>query len=213
MLPVEIIDGHGSGNRVRVGGEGEQYVVVHPHPPLDEVQAPLPFRQYFTDTGASTGDNDMIVNASLAVPQDFYIEAVKGYDIYIKTMAIQITDPGGALDEFGALTELTNGVKWVHKTNGDGEYVLHDGIKANLEYIKTALGQPAFGNGDKAFRADIKGGSSDDTFLPVIDCAATFGTPWGLRLKKGSTDRIIFRIQDNLTGMNVFNTIGYGIRF
>ena len=213
MIPVQLSDGHGTGNKVKIDDEGAQFVVVHPHPPRDEKTAPLPFRQYFTDDGTSSGDEDMIVIGTAAAPIDFYIEAVSGFDIYIKTLTVRISDNGSTLDKFGALTALTNGVKWIHKTDKDGEYVLHDGIKSNLEYVRTALCQPAYGAGTTAFRADIQGGGTDDTYLPVIDCATTFGTPWGLRLRKGTTDRLIFRIQDTLTGLSTYNTIGFGIRF
>lgn len=208
-----IEDGKGSGNKVSVGTAGELSVVVHGHPPLDERITTLPFRQYFTDDGTASGDNDMVVNASLALPQDFSIEASQDFDIYIKTLSVQITDPGATLEEFGALPELTNGVKWIWKTAEEGDYELHDGITTNLEFIKTALGQPSFGTGTEAFKADIKGGAGDDTFLPVINLNTTFGLVYGVRLRKGTKDSIIFRVQDNLTGINTFNIIGYGLRF
>jgi len=213
MIRVQVKDSFGSGNGQKINGEGETPVVVHPHPPRDEEVEAFPFRQYFTDDGGTTGDNNMIVNATASASQDFYITASTEYDLYIKTLAVQITDGGATLEKFGALNALANGVKWIWFTNELGEYEMHDGITTNLEFVKTALGQPAFGAGTTAFRADLKGGSSDDTFLPVIDCTSTFGLPWGIRLKKGSKDKLIFRVQDNLTGMAVFNIIGYGIRF
>ena len=209
MLKSCIVDGHGNGEKLHVGDEGEISAVLHSHPPTNDPAQVLPFRQYFTDTGIATGDNDMIVNGSTSAPLDFCITASKDYDIYIKTLSVQISDVGGELDLFGNLTALTNGVMWIWDTQTNSEYCLHDGIKDNLEFIRLGLGQPAF---DKTFKVDIKGKGSDDTYLPVIDLTTTFGVMWGLRLRQGTLDKLTFRVQDDLTGLSVFNVIGYGIR-
>jgi hypothetical protein len=212
MINVRLEDGRGNGNYAKVNGEGELNVVVHPHPPRNEVSMTLPFRQYFTDDGTATGDSDMIVNGA-TTNVDFYITARPDYDIYIKTLTVQISDPGARLDQFGALTALTNGVEWSWVTSEEGEYELHEGIKDNLEFVKLSLGSPAFGAGTTAFRADTQGGAGEDTYLPAIDLGKTFGLPWGLRLRKGTQDKLVFKIKDNLTGLSTFNIIGYGVRF
>lgn len=206
-----ITDGHGSGNKLKINGEGELTAAIHPHPPKDEEESPLPFRQYFTDNGTSTGSDNMIVDGSSAA-QRFYIEATEDYDIYIKTMSVRISDGSGALDLFGGLTALTNGVSFTWDTSEEGEYVLHDGIQTNLEFVRLAMGTPAFGAGTTAFKADVSG-SGDASYLPAIDLQAVFGTPWGLRLRKGTTDKVSFIVNDALAGLTTFNIIGYGIRF
>ena len=43
------------GKQLKINGEGEISVVIHQHPPVEEVIAALPFRQYFTDDGRSSG--------------------------------------------------------------------------------------------------------------------------------------------------------------
>ena len=208
MLIGQIEDGYGTGNRLRVGHEGEASVVVHGHPLKDESVQVLPFRQFFTDTGISTGDNDMIVDgSSTAVP--FFIKASQDFDIYLKTLSVRISDVGGELDLFGNLTALTNGVSWSWDTQAEGTYELHDGIKDNLEFVRLGLGEPAF---DKTFKTDLKGKGTDDTYLPVIDLTKTFGVNWGLRLRQGTEDKLTFTVNDALAGMTVFNIIGYGIR-
>ena len=45
-----------------------------------------------------------------------------------------------------------------------------------------------------------------------MDMAEIYGLPWGLRLRKGSLDKLIFRVQDNLTGLSTFNAIATGTR-
>ena len=212
MLTSQIEDGQGGDSRLGIDSEGAASVVVHAHPPEVEKNVLLPFRQYFTDNGGSTGSSDMIVDGS-ANPIDFSINAQSDRDVYIKSIAVQISDPGAVLDQFGALPALPNGVSWIWQTGSEGEYELHDGIKDNLEFVKLGLANPAFGTGSQAFRADLKGGAGNDTFLPVIDLAVTFGMPWGLRMNKGTNDKLIFRVNDALAGLAIFNIIGYGTRF
>lgn len=63
------------------------------------------------------------------------------------------------------------------------------------------------------FSLTFQGGGAD-SYLPVIDFAETFGKQWGLRLKAGSADRLVIRINDNLSaGLDTFNAIGYGTKF
>lgn len=211
-VPVTIENGHGNSNLLSITSQGAANVVIHPHPAVGEALFVEPFRQYFTDTGISTGDNDMIVDGS-STNVDFYIEANQDYDIWIKSISVQIGDAGSpTLDKFGALTALTNGVRWCYFTREDGLYELHDGLKTNLEFIRIGVDTGAVGTGTDAFLSDNSGGASEKSYLPVIDMSETFGMPYGLRLRKGTTDRIIFTVRDALAGLVTFNAIGYGIR-
>jgi hypothetical protein len=211
MLTVRLIGAEG--NQAKVNGEGELNVVVHPHPPRDEVFDVFPFRQYFTDDGTATGSNDMIVSGTVASPENFYISASTEYDIYIKYISVNIGDGGTpALNKFGALSALTNGVKWTWFNQEAGDYELHEGIKTNLEFIRLASDTAAIGSGTDAFLADTSGGGTEKNYLPNINMSETFGLPWGLRLKKGTEDRVVFGVQDNMAGLLTFNAIAYGIR-
>jgi hypothetical protein len=170
----------------------------------------LPIRQYFTDDGTSSGSNDMRVNGS-TTSVSFCIAAQADKDIYIKTIDVQISDNAAALDKFGALNALTNGVEFSYFSNETGELIIHEGIKDNLTFIRIGKGY-GIGDGSSAFRADISGGGGTDTYFMRLDLAETFGLQWGLRLIKGTTAKIQFKVQDNLsTGIDVFNIIGYGI--
>jgi len=200
------------GRALDINGEGELAVVIHQHPPLDEQITALPFRQYFTDDGVKTGSNAMRVNGSVT-PVDFYVSANPNYDIYIKYITVEIGDGGSPnLNSFGALTALTNGVSFLWDTTNEPEYELHEGIKTNKEFIRIASDSAGFGDGVNAFLADVSGGGSEKSYLPNFDTTEIYGLPWGLRLKKGSLDRIVFRVQDNLTGLTTFNAIATGTR-
>lgn len=208
MINTRLIDGHGRGTVAKVNGEGELSVVVHPHPPVDEEVNALPYRSYFENGGS----NDMIVDGS-STAVDFSINASPNFDIYIKSISIEIADGGApALNKFGALSELTNGVEWVYSNQLEGDYTLHEGIKTNLEFIRLAVDTAGVGTGSDAFLADVSGGGTSKSYLPTIDMAETYGLTFGLRLVKGTTDKLIFRINDALAGLDKFTAIGYGIR-
>lgn len=212
MLKVQIVDGYGKGNKAKINGEGEIGVVVHPHPPSDETVTVVPFRQYFTDNGTSTGSNAMNIDGSVN-SADFYIKAIPDYDIYINSISVIIGDGGSpALNLYGALSALTNGVEWVYFNQENADYQLHDGIKSNIEFIRLGAKTGAVGTGVDAYLSDVSGGGTEKSYLPTIDISETFGMPWGLRLRKGTTDKLIFRVRDNLTGLTTHNAIAYGIR-
>tara|TARA_R110000803_G_scaffold12889_8_gene36532 strand:- start:1064 stop:1702 length:639 start_codon:yes stop_codon:yes gene_type:complete len=211
MIVAKIIGS--DGQVLKVNGEGEVAVVIHQHPPINEEVTALPFRQYFTDNGGLTGSNDMTVNGTLVAPQDFYITANPIYDIYIKYITVEIGDGGSpALNKFGALTSLTNGVAFLWDTQTEPNYELHEGIKTNKEFIRIASDTGAIGTGTEAYLADVSGGGTEKSYLPNMDMKEIYGLPWGLRLRGGTLDKIIFRVQDNLSGLSTFNAIATGTR-
>jgi hypothetical protein len=208
MVETRIIDGKGKGNAARIDSEGEVSVVVHPHPPRDEENTALPFRKRFVD---SAGDFDMAVDGA-TTPVEYSINAIETFDIYIKYISVVIGDNGSpALNKFGAVTALSNGVLWSRLSQTEGEIVLHDGIKTNLEFVRVGNDTAAVGDGVTAFLADVSGGGTEKSYLPSIDLAELFGLPFGVRLRKGSTDRMTFTVRDDLSSLVTFNAIGYGL--
>jgi hypothetical protein len=207
-LDVRLVSWNGK-DPVKIDREGSVHVVVNPHPPLDEEVYPLPFREFFLDSAAS---NDMAVNGSVTNVA-YTIQSSTEYDIYIKYVSVEIGDGGSPnLNLFGALPALTNGVEFCHFNNIDGFYILHEGIKTNKQFIRIGTDTAAIGTGSDSFLADVSGGGSEKSYLPNIDFAESYGLPWGIRLRKGTEDRLIFKVRDNLTGLSTFNAIGSGIR-
>lgn len=209
-LPIHIRDGSGNGNYAKVGDEGEQYVIVHPHPPKDETFQSLPYTQYFTDDGTSAGSSDMAVNGS-GNSQLFYISANNGYDIYIKTLQVQLGGTGTVtLNKFSDVAALSNGLRLDYVSNETGEIEIEN-IKTNLEFLKLATGKDDFGTGTDVFRADVSG-AGENTYLPEIDLSLRFGLPWGIRIRKSSTSKLAFSVRDDLSTIATFNIKAYGIR-
>ena len=211
MKTTSIVDGQ-SNNVLKVHDEGEIGVVIHQHPPVMEEVLALPFRQYFTDNGISSGSTVMSVDGSTNYT-DFYISANTNYDVYIKYITVEIGDGGTpSLNKFGALTALTNGVAFYWDTQTEPLYELHEGIKTNKEFIRIASDTGAIGTGVEAYLADVSGGGTEKSYLPNMDMAELYGLQWGLRLRKNTFDKLIFRVQDDLTGLSTFNAIATGTR-
>ena len=212
MKSTKITDSE-TNKALKVYDEGEIGVVIHQHPPVMEDVLALPFRQYFTDNGISTGSNAMNVVPSALGYTDFYISSNTNYDIYIKYITCEIGDGGSpALNKFGSLTALTNGVAFYWDSQLEPLYELHEGIKTNKEFIRIASDTAGISTGIDAFLADVSGGGTEKSYLPNMDMNELYGLPWGLRLKKGTGDKIIFRVRDTLTGLSTFNAIATGTR-
>lgn len=201
-----------NGDSLNVDRFGNIYAIERQYPPTDGDILAIPFRQYFTDNGKTTGSNDMTIDGSVTFT-DFAVNASADFDIFIKYITCEIGDGGTpALNRFGALAELTNGVAWYWDTQQQPLYELHEGIKTNKEFIRIASDTAAIGTGTEAFLADVSGGGSEKSYFPNIDMAEIYGFQWGLRLRKGTKDRLLFRIQDDLTGLSTFNAIATGTR-
>jgi hypothetical protein len=208
MLDVKVVSWNGV-NPLKIDKEGSVQVVVNAHPPLDEQIYPLPFREFFVD---SNGSSDMAINGSVTNVA-FSISASQDYDIYIKYVSVEIGDGGSPnLNLFGALPALTNGVEFCHFNNTDGFYTLHEGVKTNKAFIRMGTDTAAIGTGVDSFLADTSGGGSEKSYFPNIDFAESYGMPWGIRLRKGSEDKLIFKVKDNLSNLTTFNAVGSGIR-
>ena len=208
MAIKAVIESAEGANKLKIGPEGEAFVVIHPHPPKDEYSAPIPFRSYFLD---SSGSNEMRVDGS-TTPVLFSIEASNDRDIYINSCSVVIADAGATLNNFGNIGALTNGVGLEWETQDFGNRVIHEGLISNFDFIRLSGGVPAFGNGSSSFRANNVQGNSEG-FIPFIDFQEIFGLQWGLRLRKGTKDKLSFIVRDDVTGVDAFNVIAYGIEF
>lgn len=197
MITARIVGANGQ--QLKVNGEGEITASIHTHPPIEEKVEALPFRSYFTNAGS----NDLRVNGSTN-SVEFSIDGDSEYDYFIKAINVKLADAGAKFNLFGALSALTNGVEFIWRSQDVGELIIHDGIKDNLEWYRLANVTPTI--------IDLSGGGAD-AIVVTIDLKILFSSNWGVRLKKGTNDKLIFRINDNLsTGIDEFNIIAYGTK-
>lgn len=206
----KIKDGWDSGAFLKITKEGAANVIIHPHPPIDDNTYLQPFRARFSNKAGAT---EMKIDGTTNPDNVFSILSDQKYDIYIKTIFVEISDGGNPnLNKFGDLSALTTGVEWLYYNPTDGEYILHEGIKTNKEFIRLGIDTHGIGTGADAYLADVSGGGTQKSYLPIIDMAETYGMKYGLKLRKETTDRVSFRINDNLTGLAGFDAIAYGFR-
>ena len=197
----------GNGKALSLDDEGNANVVIHKHPPLDDKYTLLPLRSYFTNNSSRDMDVDGSVNSV-----DFSIDADNILNKSIKSMFVSIVDAGASLSEFGNLPALTNGVEFIWESQDFGQILIADELKSNFDFVAFGGGSPAFGNSTTAFVAPNVIGN-EEASISFIDFQKLFGFEYGIPLRKGTKDRLLFRINDNVSGVTSFTAIGYGNQF
>jgi hypothetical protein len=171
------------------------------------VRSAIPYREFLKN---DAGSNDLAVDGS-ATEQTFYVEAIKERDIYIKTLSFVIADSSQSLNEFANTNGvLANGCLLQWKSSDVKTVDIHDALKTNWDFVRLCLGQPAFGATTDAFRASNVSSTSEG-YIPFLDMAATFGLPYGLRLRRQTKDRIQMTIRDDCSAADQFDIIAYGL--
>lgn len=195
------------GQSLNIDNEGNLNTVAHKRPPLVQETTLLPLREYFTNNGS----RDMDVDGSVT-PVDFSIDANADRQISVKSMFVSIVDAGATLSEFGNIPALTNGVEFIWESQEFGEIVIADELKSNYDFVAFGGGQPAFGNQANAFKAQNVIGV-EEAYLAFVDFQVLFGFEFGIPLRKGTKDRLLFRINDDASPVFSFRAIAYGNQF
>ena len=199
----KLLDGTGSKNAARINGENALYTIGLPYPPFIQ-QKTQPFRQYFTDDGTSSGSNDMGVDGS-STNQDFYIPASTECDLYISSLSFIVAyGTSGQPNEWADGTALTNGTRIFYE-NTNGEVDIHDGIKTNQDLFRLS-----FSSIPTSWEVRHVGSTNDYGYF-ISSNLANMGLNFGIKLDRGSNQRITIRIRDNAgSDADTFNCIAYG---
>lgn len=206
MLKTQIQDGGGSGERASVV-DNALLVLQQPYPPIG-VSKMYVFRRKFSLDGTATGTSDMRVLGTLAAPVKFYIPADLPDDRYITMLSFMIAGASCTLSEFSTVPALTNGCRLYYE-QPSGIKIIHDSLKTNWDFIRLCGGQPAFGSGADAFRATNVVGASE-AYIPTLDLTKIM--PLGVKLDKGTNQRLVLEVRDDLTAVAItgFDCIAYG---
>jgi len=210
----KIIDGTGTGQSAKVESGGYLRVQPAPFPPNDDRDTQVIFREFLTLNNDGT-TSDMRVDGS-TTPQLFYIQAEPDSDIYITSLSFLLADTDNApiLEEFVALTALTNGVRLYYE-DSNGDIDIAESLKSNFEIVRLCQGTPAFGSNSAAFFAEsvTSGAGNQFAIIPILNFQSVFGFQYGLRLRAGTTNKLVLSVRDNLTGgLDAFNIIAYGFK-
>jgi len=212
-----IVDGDGSGKYIKVNDAG--YILTQNSivPPNDIRDLQLIYRKFLT-LNADDTTTEMLVDGS-TTPQKFYVEASSENDIYITSLSIIIQ---GALldlgvDFAGSGSALGNGFN-VYYEDQNGLINIGTDLTTNFDFIRLCQGNPNFGDDGNAFIIPgLTAGKKKDAatgIIPILDFNEVFGFTYGLKLLRGSNNRLVLEVNDDLTtglGLNSgMNVIAYG---
>jgi len=199
-----ILDGDGSGNEAHVTSEKALLVTELPYPPLLPQKNQI-FKQYLTDDGTPTGDEDMRVVASLISPADFYIKADDDDDCYITTVSFVIADEAAKFSLFGAIAALTNGCRFFYESDRAVVDIAYTPLRSNWDFVRMSLTKTP--EGEMKVQKDVEG--KVDAYVPVIDFTKIM-PPFGIKLDRGSNQRLVLQVRDDTTNVDSFNAVVYG---
>lgn len=168
------------------------------------------FRYFSAKIGASgfdKGVTNMKVDGS-ATPQKFFGGADPDADIHIMALSILIADNNIAHNTFGQIPALANG--WdIEVQEAGGITKLINKAKTGGEVILQAGAFWPYGNAGTTWELTSFTGNTDATLvtMPIHQMV-----PGGIRLGRGTFDKIESIINDDLTGLDFFEVRIYGFK-
>lgn len=205
-INAQIIDGRGTKYKAKVHQDGALGIIAHPEPPL-LIQKTKLFRQFLTNDGlvADGTNEDMGIDGS-STNVDFWIPASPTDDRYITQLSIAVGygNTTGQPANWANGTALTNGSRLFYE-NPSGEIDIHDAIKSNQDFFRL--------NGD-LIPADweVRGvdAVNDFGYFIKVDLSSML-PPFGIKLDRGTTEKLVLRIRDNVgTDADAFTIIAMG---
>jgi len=166
--------------------------------------------QKFTVNGEPTGSSDLGIDGSVT-PVDYYIPADTDNDIYITKLSFVMgygatTYLWKFADSAGA---LTNGVN-IHYTDTYGNDVVIGNPKANYDFLRLSLSD---GIVPTAWELRHLGATNDYGMLCAVDLTK-YMPPYGIKLDRGTTQRMTITIRDDCRDADDFNCRAFGfVRF
>lgn len=189
------------------------------YPPIDGIQNVQIYVNSLTlnNDGVTTS---MKVNGSVT-PQEFYVSAENGFNIYINSISFYIAAELvlAGLGEFGGITTpLTNGCQLLYENTDN--IIIGDDLKTNYDLLRMSVMNPNFGLvSNAAFKVVQAFSNQDDGYLFILkfnDYGFDTEYSGGLKLKSSTSDRLVFKIRDNLnltpSEISTFNAIAYGYK-
>ncbi len=169
--------------------------------------------QYFNSlvgsTGSDSGTTSMNVDGS-STAQEFYVGSTADYDIRIMQILIYIEDSSVTNKLFGAIPALTNGFDLNIREDGIDTAVI-TAAKTTGELLvqtNTVIFAPV-GSAAGNVLTDVDAGTNNAAII-LHDIGSI--VPNGIRIGRGTLDRIIATVNDDLTGLTDFLVRIFGYR-
>lgn len=207
MIDVRISDSEG--HRTRVTPQGDLVTVLSPNPPLGSEILTIPFIDFLTIDGIEGGTSDLDVDGSTTSIEASILARTNG-DVYLTTLSALISDNTIALNRFGGIAGgLINGLEFFYESPL-GRFSSPLDIRTNYDFIRLATLTSPIGSKTDAYQVSNAGVDSEDAYTPIIDLTRYNAQNYGIRLRKGTKDKIGFQIRDDLTPLSVFNILAIG---
>ena len=186
-----------------VNDDGRLYEIDTVYPPITNDRQIILYVDDLTLNNDGV-TSDMKVDGSVTT-QEFSVNADSEFDIFINSVSffiaaeLVVTDLG----EFGGITTpLTNGCQLIYENSDEGDIIIGDNLQTNYDLLRMCNMNPQFGlDSNAAFKIIQAFSNQDDGYLFILKFA-DYGYEQeysgGIRLKAGSTDRLVFKIRDNL---------------
>lgn len=186
-----------------VNDDGRLYEIDTVYPPITNDRQIILYVDDLTlnNDGVTT---DMKVDGSVTA-QEFSVNADSEFDIFINSVSffiaaeLVVTDLG----EFGGITTpLTNGCQLIYENSDEGDIIIGDNLQTNYDLLRMCNMSPQFGLvSNAAFKIVQAFSNQDDGYLFILkfsDYGYEQEYSGGIRLKAGTTDRLVFKIRDDL---------------
>jgi len=194
----------GNGNKKPAGvtDDHELSVISAPYPPLD-IQKVRPFRQALSSDGTTSGSTSMSVDGSLT-NVDFWVHADPYDDRYITTLNFLVGyGTSGQGNEWADGSGLGNGSRLWYSSQR-GEVDIHDRIRYNQDMFRLQF--DAFTD---AWEIRHINATNDYGYFITLDLTK-MGLPFGIKLDRGSNQKLVMTIRDDARNADAFNCICYG---
>ena len=153
------------------------------------------------------GGTDLNVDGSVT-PSNFAIQSQTDYDIYITKLILVLGGLTLGHNKFGPISALTNGIDLFLEETNEKTY-LFEGAKTSGQLIAFSGFSNPFGTGTGTWEL-TKWDANNDAHcitVPVSDYI-----PGGLRIGRGTKDRLSITVNDDLTTIPVFFSRVFGYR-
>lgn len=181
-------------------------------PDVDPIGTPNRYRYLHGKLGTSGMDSGTLsqnINGS-STPQEFYIASDTAFDIYIMVINIVIADGNIAHNMFGGInpSNLVNGWDLYVKELGIITYLVENAFSSGEVVTQAGFFNP-YGNAGTSWELTSYTGVSD---AHTISIPMFQYVPGGLRLGRGTTDRLVSVIADDFTGLTDFFVAVHGYK-
>lgn len=201
MIGVHLVDGLGSKQSAGIDSAGAVSVALQigEVPPIGTKNQLRFYTAKLGSTGANGGVVNLNVNGSVT-PQEFYVSSHPDCDLYIGEITILIADTAVTHNNFGAIAALTNGVDIIITESGEATYLIQ-AAKTGGQLIAQSGFHYGYGNGAESWELVNWTGISD---AQTIVIPMNEYIPGGLRIGRGTLDRLSVWVRDDLTGLTEF---------